>query len=235
VKDATIYANAGLPLNAQFELYGFAGFQHREAESAATPRTFNNPNNDPAVYPDGFLPLIAPTVDDYTAAAGVRGVVAGFDADLSLVYGRNEIEYRVENSINGSLVPNSPTSFDAGGLEYDQFVLGLDLVRRFEVGLFEPLNVAFGVETRREHYAITAGELASYQFVPGRPGTGAGSQGFIGFRPSNEWRSIAARPALPRSRGAGDRAVQRHRRRAATRTSPTSGRPPPARSPPATT
>jgi iron complex outermembrane receptor protein len=186
VQDFTLYGNAGLPLNAQFELYGFAGFQHREAESAATPRTFNNPNNDPAVYPDGFLPLIAPTVDDYTAAAGVRGVVAGFDADLSLVYGRNEIEYRVENSINGSLVPNSPTSFDAGGLEYDQFVLGLDLVRRFEVGLFEPLNVAFGVETRREHYAITAGELASYQFVPGRPGTGAGSQGFIGFRPSNE-------------------------------------------------
>ena len=184
--DATIYLNAGLPLDNGFELYGFTGYQRRDAESAATPRTFNNPNNDPAVYPEGFLPIIAPTVDDFTAGAGLKGEVAGFDMDLNLVFGRNEVAYRVENSINGSLVPGSPTSFDAGGLAYDQFVLGLDLVRRYEIGLFEPLNVAFGAEARREHFEIFAGELASYQFRPGRPGAGAGSQGFIGFRPSNE-------------------------------------------------
>ena len=184
--DATVYLNAGLPLNNGFDFYGFAGYQRRESESAATPRTFNNPNNDPAVYPEGFLPLIAPTVDDVTAGVGLRGQLAGFDMDLNLVYGRNEIAYRVEDSLNGSLVPNSPTSFDAGGLAYDQLVLGLDFVRRYDLGLFEPLNVAFGAEARREHYEIFAGELASYQFVPGRPGAGAGSQGFIGFRPSNE-------------------------------------------------
>jgi iron complex outermembrane receptor protein len=186
VTDITGYFNAGLPLSNGYELYGFGGYQHREAESAATPRAFNNPNNDPAVYPEGFLPIIAPTVDDYTLAGGVRGTLGGFGVDLNLVYGRNEIDYRVENSINGSLVPNSPTSFDAGGLKYDQFVLGLDLVRRYEVGLFEPLNLAFGAEARRESYAINAGELASYSFTPGRPGAGPGSQGFIGFRPSNE-------------------------------------------------
>ena len=184
--DATIYLNAGVPLSNGLELYGFTGYQRRESESAATPRTFNNANNDPLVYPDGFLPLIAPTVDDFTAAGGLRGQVAGFDMDLNLVYGRNEIAFRVENSINGSLVPGSPTSFDAGGVAYDQFVLGLDFVRRYDIGLFEPLNVAFGAEARREHYEIFAGELASYQFRPGRPGAGAGSQGFIGFRPSNE-------------------------------------------------
>lgn len=185
-RDATVYLNAGLPLDNGFELYGFSGYQHRHAESAATPRTFNNPNNDPAIYPDGFLPIIAPTVDDLSAGAGIRGEIDGFDVDLNLVYGRNEIGYRVENSINGSLVPNSPTSFDAGGLEYDEFVLGLDVVRRLDVGLFEPLNVAFGAEARREHFQIFAGEPASFAFVPGRRDAGAGSQGFIGFRPSNE-------------------------------------------------
>jgi len=191
--DATIYLNAGVPLSNGFELYGFTGYQRREAESAATPRTFNNANNDPAVFPDGFLPIIAPTVDDFTAAGGLRGKVGGFDVDLNLVYGRNEIAFRVEDTLNGSLVPNSPTSFDAGGLAYDQFVLGLDVVRRYDVGLFQPLNVAFGAEARRETYQIFAGELASFQFRPGRvpfPGAvgaiGAGSQGFIGFRPSNE-------------------------------------------------
>ena len=186
VVDATVYLNAGLPLEGGWESYGWFGYQHREAESAATPRTFNNVNNDPAVYPDGFLPIIAPTIDDVTAAIGVRGRLGAFDADLNLVFGRNDIDYQVLNSINGSLVPNSPTRFDAGGLLYDQLVLGLDLVGRFEFGLFEPVSVAFGSELRREHYAINAGELASYQFAPGRPGTGAGAQGFIGFRPSNE-------------------------------------------------
>jgi iron complex outermembrane receptor protein len=184
--DATLYLNAGIPLQNEFELYGFAGYQNREAESAATPRTWNNPNNDLAVYPEGFLPIIAPTVEDFTAGAGIKGQIAGFDMDLNLVFGSNEVAYRVEDSLNGSLVPNSPTSFDAGGLAYDQFVLGLDVVRRYDIGLFEPLNVAFGAEARREHFEIFAGELASYQFVPGRPGAGAGSQGFIGFRPSNE-------------------------------------------------
>jgi iron complex outermembrane recepter protein len=186
VEDATIYLNAGLPLSEAWSAYGWMGYQHREAESAATPRTWNNPNNDPAIYPDGFLPLIAPTVNDFTAAGGLRGDVGGFNLDLSAVYGRNTIDYRVLDSINGSLVPNSPTDFDAGGLEYDQWVLGVDVVRPIELGMAKPLNVAFGAEYRTEGYAITAGEPASYIFVPGRPGAGPGSQGFIGFRPSNE-------------------------------------------------
>ncbi|HEX8569385.1 MAG TPA: TonB-dependent receptor [Caulobacteraceae bacterium] len=186
VEQGTIYLNAGLPITAGWEGYGWAGYQRREAQSAATPRTWNNPNNDPAVYPDGFLPIIAPTVDDTTAAIGARGDLGGFGVDVNLVYGRNQIDYRVENSINGTLVPNSPTSFDAGSMEYDQWVLGVDVVRPVEVGWAKPLNVAFGAETRNEGYAIHTGEPASYSFTPGRPGAGPGAQGFIGFRPSNE-------------------------------------------------
>ena len=62
--------------------------------------------------------------------------------------------------------------------------------RGFEVGLPGPLNVAFGLELRREGYQITAGEPASYidggfpdQFGGKAP---AGAQVFPGFRPSNE-------------------------------------------------
>jgi iron complex outermembrane receptor protein len=44
--------------------------------------------------------------------------------------------------------------------------------------VFESLNLAFGLEGRREGYQIIAGELASY--------TGSGAQGFGGFSPFNE-------------------------------------------------
>ncbi|MBW3617104.1 MAG: TonB-dependent receptor [Proteobacteria bacterium] len=184
VEDATLYLNAGLPLAGGYEVYGWAGYQHREGESAAFPRIVGDPRNVPAIYPNGFLPKIASTIDDYTAAAGVRGQVAGFDVDLNLVYGRNEIDYRTENSVNVSRGAASPTSFDSGGLTYDQIVLGLDFVRRFEVGLAEPVNLAFGLESRRETYGIRAGEPASYDRGP-FPGA-QGAQGFPGFLPSNE-------------------------------------------------
>ena len=41
--------------------------------AATFPRTWNNPNNDPAIYPDGFLPLINPVIDDFTAGWGIKG------------------------------------------------------------------------------------------------------------------------------------------------------------------
>jgi iron complex outermembrane receptor protein len=131
VKDATIYANAGLPLGNGFELYGFGGYQHREAESAATPRTFNNPNNDPAVYPEGFLPIIAPTVDDYTLAGGVRGTVAGFST-TDLVYAERDRLPRRE-LINGSLVPQFADQLRRRRPSYDQFVLGQDRSRPYTI------------------------------------------------------------------------------------------------------
>ena len=55
-KDRAFYANAGIPLAADWQLYGRAGYQDRHAESAALPRLANNPNNIPAIYPNGFLP-----------------------------------------------------------------------------------------------------------------------------------------------------------------------------------
>ena len=186
VRDVTFYANAGLPVGADWQLYGWAGFQQRDGEAAATPRIRSNANNDPAIYPNGFLPIITSDVHDATAAVGTRGQLAGWDADVSLVYGRNELDYGVKNSINGTLVPNSPTSFDAGGMEYDQLVFNFGLVRGFDWRLSAPVNVAIGLEARRESYGITAGEEASWAKGP-RSGQDivAGAQGFPGFKPEN--------------------------------------------------
>ena len=185
-QDLTFYANAGIPLANDWELYGWAGLQQRDGESAAFPRLRNNVNNDITVYPNGFLPIIASDIKDYTLAFGARGALGSWDTDISLVYGINQLDYRTENSLNGTIRP-SPTSFDSGGLEYDQLTFNAGIVRGIDWIGVKPTNVAFGLEARRETYAITAGELASYNNGgQGAAGAGLGAQGFPGFQPGNE-------------------------------------------------
>jgi iron complex outermembrane receptor protein len=186
-KDLSFYANAGLPLASGWELYGWAGLQDRDSTSAALYRIPTNPDNVPDIYPDGFLPLINPDVTDVTAAAGTRGDIAGWGADFSLVYGRNKLHYDVHNSLNATYGADSQTSFDAGGLVYDQFVFNAGLTRTLDVGfLANPLNFAWGVEARRENYQVVAGEQASWDTGDVAPERTPGAQGFPGFQPSNE-------------------------------------------------
>lgn len=184
----TVFANAGKPLANGWEAYGWAGYQNRDSEGAAFPRLANNTNNVPALYPDGFLPLIAINSQDLSVAGGVRGVIGGWDADFNLVYGRNALDFRTENSLNATYGAASPTSFDSGALIYNQVVLGADLTRQYEVGLYAPLNVAVGLEARREGYEIEAGQAESYDRGPlgGNTALAGGAQGFVGFQPSNE-------------------------------------------------
>ena len=180
----TGYFNAGKPLAAGWEAYGFGGYQHRYSESGATARAFNNANNVLAIYPTGFLPIIAARIDDYNIYGGVKGPALGFDWDIAAGYGRNELDYEVKNSLNASYGAASKTRFDAGGLGYDQLTFGIDGVKQIEVGLYEPLNLAIGAEYRRESFEVTAGEPASYNKGPVTTG-GSGAQGFPGFAPSN--------------------------------------------------
>jgi iron complex outermembrane receptor protein len=184
VEDLTLYLNAGIPLNDAVEIYGWAGYQQREGNSAAFPRIFNDARNVPAIYPDGFLPLITSDIDDLALGWGLRTEFGGWAADFSLVYGVNQLDYGVENSLNTSFGAASQTSFDAGGIEYDQLTFNAGIVQGFEWGLAEPVNVALGLEARRETYAISAGEPASYLRGPITTAP-AGAQGFPGFQPSN--------------------------------------------------
>lgn len=184
----TLFANAGVPLSAGWEAYGWAGYQNRDSESAAFPRLANNTNNVAAIYPDGFLPMIAVASADTSGALGVRGNLGGWDADFNIVYGRNALEFRTEESLNATYGAQSLTSFDSGELIYDQVVVGADFTRQFEAGLSGPINLALGLEARREGYEIVAGQPESYNRGPlgGNTALSGGAQGFPGFQPSNE-------------------------------------------------
>lgn len=184
----TVFANAGAPLGNGWEAYGWAGYQDRDSESAAFPRLASNVNNVLSIYPNGFLPKIAINSQDVSLAGGLRGSIGGWDADVNLVYGRNALDFRTEDSLNATYGAASPTSFDSGSLIYDQLVLGADFSRQFDVGLYAPLNIAAGLEARRETYEIQAGQPESWNRGPLGSNTAlsGGAQGFPGFQPSNE-------------------------------------------------
>lgn len=186
VDDLSVYLNAGKPLGDNFTLYGWYGYQRRDASSSATFRLPTDAQqNIPSVYPNGYLPFITTDTEDNSAGVGIRGEIAGFKADINLVYGKNDIDFGVQNTINPSYGATSPTSFQAGGLTYDQTVFGADFSREVDVGLAGPLNVAFGAEARWENYEVNRGEVASYARGP-VSGVAFGSRGFAGFTPNNE-------------------------------------------------
>lgn len=185
VESKAIYANAGLALNETWSAYGWAGYQNRKTQSAAFPRLANASTNVVAIYPNGFLPKITTDIDDYNLALGTKGELGGFTVDASVTYGANKIHYGVRDSLNTSYGAASPTRFDAGIMEYGQFVGSLDFTRPLTLFNFaKPSTLAFGVEYRDETYKITAGDLYSYS--NGGLSSNVGSQGFPGFRPSNE-------------------------------------------------
>jgi iron complex outermembrane receptor protein len=187
LQSAALYYNAGLPINmGDWQAYSFGGYQYRKSASAATARGYNNSGNVPAVYPNGFLPMIGTIITDDNLFAGLKGDGAGFNWDFSAGYGGNRLAYTTFNSINASYGAASQTSFKSGSLSYDQLTLDATATRPLNVGLATPVNLAAGIEYRSENFGIGAGEPASYTKGTGGLPTAAGiAQGFGGFRPSN--------------------------------------------------
>ncbi|MCG2585203.1 TonB-dependent siderophore receptor [Massilia sp. TS11] len=189
MKQSTVFANAGMNLAGGAKFYGWASYQRRDATSAGFFRRALQDQNIISIYPDGYLPLINPTVDDYSAHAGYSWTAGAWDMDASVGYGKNKMSYTILNTLNRSIGPSSKTQFDAGGFAYDQLTFNLSGVRQFDAGLASPLNVAVGAEARREGYEIFAGEPDSYRnggvlLSNGTPAP-SGAQVFPGFRPEN--------------------------------------------------
>jgi len=182
--DAILFVNGGVPLSDSLEFYFSANLGRRDGESAGFFRRPIDPNNVPAIYPDGFLPRIVSKIEDQAVTLGVDGSLGQeWTWDLSATHGRNQFNYNVRNSLNRTLGAASPTRFDAGTLEADQSVINLDFVRQLDAGLVSPLNLAFGAEYRDERFRIRPGQTESWVQGP-EPGA-PGSQVFPGFRPSD--------------------------------------------------
>ncbi len=192
-RDVVGFLNLGKKIGSTAELYATGGWSRRGGEAAGFWRRANDNRTVRAIYPDGFLPLIASSIYDGSAVAGLRGEANGWGWDVSAGYGRNSFRFDIKNTANVSLGAQSPTELYAGTLVFGQFSGNLGVVKGVDVGLASPLNVAFGGEYRSDNYQIKEGEPNSYRNggvnVLDGPNAGAlpaiGAQVFPGFKPND--------------------------------------------------
>ncbi|MEW5683164.1 MAG: TonB-dependent receptor [Pseudomonadota bacterium] len=190
LEQLTLFVTAGIDIGLG-KFYSWISYQDRAAKSGGFYRRALDDRNVIEVHPDGFLPIIAPDVTDTSSAIGYEWDSGDWSFDASLVYGFNQMEFTIENTVNRSIGPTSKTEFDAGGFNYDQLVGNFSAVTSFDVAaLASPVNIAMGAEWRRENYSIFAGEPDSYRnggvLLPNGNPTQSGAQVFPGFRPANQ-------------------------------------------------
>jgi len=179
-QDILFAINSEVVLDNSVILYANGIYNDRKSQAGAFFRSPRDSRNDVDIYPDGFLPMIAPKIEDYSLTIGTKDTLSyGIKLDLSYTYGFNDYHFYVKNTLNDSLGDTSPTSFDSGGTTYTQQSINLDISKKMNSFL-----VATGIELRNENYTIYAGEKDSY--ILGSHSKNAGAQGFPGFKPSNE-------------------------------------------------
>lgn len=159
-------------------------------------------------FPGGFTPTFGGTVKDWSGAVGIRGDLShnnvwfdNWHYDLSAVFGQHSTDFFMTNTINPQLAhlrTNIPTNYKPGAYVERDHVINLDLSRALENTVFSsPLNLAFGLEYRKEEFEIEAGEMNAWfidrpECAPGKErdkecrnlgeqGFLAGSNGFPGF------------------------------------------------------
>jgi len=206
IQQQAVFLNSEFGLGEGATLYAFGGlsykngigapFRRRPFSVAAMP--YNSATQDTTLFKNGFQPEMNSDVIDQSVTLGVKGTIGGWKWDLSNTYGRNSLDYQLDNTVNASLLQASPTSIYAGKHTFSQNTTNLD-VSRFFKNTLAGVNVALGGAYRIDHYQIFAGEEASYRDY-GRAqviengeivtrdtlGKEGGSQGFVGFRPENE-------------------------------------------------
>lgn len=183
------FYNFGLPIVGGMELYSFGGYSTRQNNSAGFYRRANEPTKTSTeIYPDGFLPEINTDIEDVSLALGAAWTHEATDlnVDVSVNHGLNTFDFFISNSMNATYGAASPTEADAGGFELSQTAFNLEVTYPLEYQS-SLINLAGGVEFRREGYEIHAGEPVSWiNAGRGVEGAAFGIQVFPGFRPDNE-------------------------------------------------
>jgi len=192
--------NTSVPFeSAEFYAFGTAG-----QGKGLSDFNWRNPVGNPTVYgsspafptfdlrtifPTGFTPRFGSEDQDYQLVTGLRGDwTERFSYDFSISSGRSGIEYTLDETINASLGPASPTKFYLGRIEQEELNFNADFAWLLD-GLVagDKTTVAFGFEMREETYGVSPGDPGSYAVGPGAAPPArlaANSNGFPGFTPS---------------------------------------------------
>jgi len=186
-KDINGWLNTELPFGDTGTFYAFGTYNQRDTEGANYFRYPDSDANWKEVYPQGYRPISEGENRDVQAVAGARGQWGEWNYDGSLDFGQNDFTYRLRNSLNASLGPDSPTRFRTADYQYAQSVANLDLGRVFQQREDITHSLGLGVEARHERYQTRPGDPASHAVGPyvDRP---TGSQAGGGLTPQDATR-----------------------------------------------
>jgi iron complex outermembrane receptor protein len=139
-------------------------------------------------FPGGFTPFFGGDVVDLSLFVGTRGEFSdGTLYDFSAGVGEHSTEFRIGNTINSSLGPDTPTEFTPGAYAQLEKSMNADFSKEMVGAMgFESIVASYGLEFRQETFTITAGDEASFKLGPYvDQGFSIGSNGFPGFKPAD--------------------------------------------------
>jgi iron complex outermembrane recepter protein len=113
-------------------------------------------------FANGFVPFFEATNEDIGLVGGFKGTELGINYDVSIMFGQNQVRYFMSDTVNVSMGPQTPTSFYMGKFVQREFNFNADFTTKADIGLAEPLNIAWGVEARREAFETGLGDPASW-------------------------------------------------------------------------
>jgi iron complex outermembrane receptor protein len=180
------FINAGYTISDTSKLYAFANYSWSDTHADASYRypgaaqqvtdtavrladgsIFKYGNQ---IYPFGFTPDYSGELNDYSIVGGWKGewaIGTGLSYDLSARYGYDEMRYFTSGTVNASLGPDSPHDFMRAFYTSDEAALNADFGYEKELPYFaSPLNMAFGMEYRKEGFTQEPGEERAYVAGP---------------------------------------------------------------------
>ena len=182
------FLNSGFDISSTSQLYARFGLADTEGRYRFFYRTPDHSSltqhraDGYTGLPAGYTPFLDGDQDDSSFVVGIEGEFdSGMLYDFSYSFGKNELDYFLNNTVNGDLdlvgtCPNceiSQRDFDVGGYAQKEENLNAD----FSLAMSDRVNLGFGFEAREETFTAFAGEPNSY--------LGGGSSGFRGVEPVN--------------------------------------------------
>ena len=165
-------------------------------DSVALAQIFSDPNcfSFQERFPGGFTPRFGADTSDIGVLLGLKGGLAGLGWDVSASYGRNEADFFINNTVNASLGPDTPTEFDPGTYIQDDVNLNLDV----SYPLSDRVFLASGLEYRIENFETVKGQIESYQIAQplASQGFSVATNGFPGFSELAEGKWERANAAM---------------------------------------
>ncbi|MCF6196221.1 MAG: TonB-dependent receptor [Emcibacter sp.] len=176
------FINSGVEVSENAEIYfhsnyadtdGRYRFFYRNPTHSTIVALKNDFGVDPGFLPAGFTPYLDGHQTDISLVGGVKGAFDNeMTYDFSVGYGKNSLDYFLNNTLNGQLDPQGGApqrDFDVGGYEQKEINLNAD----FSYPMSDNINLAFGGEWREETFSTKVGEPNSR--------VGGGSSGFAGI------------------------------------------------------